>query len=178
VSKQTQPPVPIRIKLPLEADVASTLLKVIGLTYPRTVIGNDEHTHNHEREMVLLVDQRDRHRSPKARKRYQEVKDHAEGWGPHFLTELGPNAVGVTPHEVLIQLWVQLARQSFEMWPDAQNYLESTAYDPQTRIRYVFTVSKSDRQTPHALRTQAEATVAELRAEVAELKRQLEDRDA
>lgn len=163
-------PVAVRIKLPLEMDVASTIIKAVGLTYPRTMIGRDEHTLDYERELVLLIDQRDRHKSAKAKKRYEKVRDYADGWSPGALTELGPDGVSVSPHELLIASWVNMARESFAMFPDAPNYIESTAYDPETRERYVFCVSRSEGQTPHALRMKAEARVAELEVELARLK--------
>lgn len=168
--KRDKTPVELRIKLPLEMDVASTLLKVIGLTYPRTQIGRDDHKWDYERELVLLIDQRDRHKSPKAKRKYEKIRDYADGWSPGALTELGPDGVAASPHELLALSWVDMARKSFAMFPDAANYIENTVYDEETGQRYVFYVAKSKEQTPHELRQKAEARVAELEAELAELK--------
>ncbi len=166
-------PVVVRIELPLPMDIAATLIDIIGKTWPRTMIADDEH--KSERRLALHIDQRDRHKTAKKQQKYEEIKSYADGWVSN-LTELGPNSVGVSPHEILAKMWVDLARQTFTMWPDANNYVESTVYDDETHQRYVFWVAKSDRQTPHELRQQAEARVEELQAKVAELEEPLREK--
>src|SRR5580693_6883670 len=95
-SKQDDEPISIRIKLPLPTDVAGTLIKIIGLTYPRTQIADDKHVHAYERELVLQIDPRDRHKSAKAMEKYRKIRDNADGW-VGWLTELGPNSVSISP---------------------------------------------------------------------------------
>jgi hypothetical protein len=158
--------------LPLPLDVSSTLLKIIGLTYPGTLIADDGHDWKHERQLVLHIPHSERHRNAKGRKKYLAEKDERDAW-VGSLTELGPNSVGVSPHESLVKMWVDLARETMAMFPDAENYLETTAFDKATNDRYVFYVARSEKQTPHALRLKAEERVAELERRVQELEDEL-----
>ena len=52
------------------------------------------------------------------------------------------------------------------------NYVEMTLADPESDIEWVYTVQHRDGETPHELRDKAEKRVAELEAELAELKGQ------
>lgn len=165
-------PVEVRINLPLPFDIASTLIKVIGATWPGTLIKQGDSAWKTERQLILEIPDKERHKDAKKRKRYHAEKQFADAFDGQ-LTELGPDGVGLSPHQHLVALWVDLARQSFDMWPGASNYLESTASDKDTGERYVFWVAKSPSQTPHELRKRADARVAELEAEVARLKAQL-----
>lgn len=165
----------IKIDLPLPMDIAGTLMQVIGLTWPNTVIKQDEARFPSERALVMEVSDEDRHKSAKARKKYEKHKQHLSKWDSD-ITELTPNAVGVSPHEYLAKQWCAMARQTMEMFPDAHNYLESVVQDRDTRNRWVFYVARSEGQTPHALRKVAEKRVEELEAEVAQLKAQLEEK--
>lgn len=175
--KHDDEPVEVRIDLPLPTDVVSTIVKMFGLTYPRTMLTDDGHTWGHERCLVLKIDPRDRHKNAKAMKKYREIRDNADGW-IGWTTELGPNGVGIGPHEALTQSWVQMAKESFKIF-DAPNYLEQEAWDSEDNTHYVFYVAKAKDKTPHKLREEAdkraekaEARVAELEAELARLEEQ------
>jgi hypothetical protein len=170
--KPPEDPVVVKIELPLPMDIAGTLIDIIGKTWPHTMITDDEHRYPSERRLALQIDERDRHKSAKAKAKYQKIKQYADGW-VNDLCELGPNGVSVSPHEILMKLWADLARKTFDMFPDAPNYIESTVFDPETRARYVIYAAKSDRQTPHELRKKAEAEVERLKAQVAELEERL-----
>jgi hypothetical protein len=164
-------PIQIRIKLPLPADVVATIMKMFGLTYPRTQIADDGHAHAYERELVLQIDPRDRHKDAKAMKKYQKIRDNADGW-VGWLTEIGPNGIGLGPHEMLAKAWVSLAKESFNTL-HAPNYIESKVYDSEDKTEYVFWVAKARDRTPHELRQAAEARAEKAEARVAELEAQL-----
>lgn len=175
--KQAEEPVKIRIRLPLEADVASTLIKVIGRTYPRTMIGTPESNLWQDKEMVLLIDQRDRHKSAKSMKRYQEDRDYALA-NVGRLTELSPSNVAIAPEEALAEQWAVMAMEMFKAHPDATNYLEMTVFHKETRETFVFWCARSERQTPHALRQAAETRADAAETKVAELEVQLAEMQA
>lgn len=172
--QRDQEPVEVRIGLPLPADIAKTLIEVIGFTYPSTMIAKDPDSEYRPRSLVLHIDQGDRHKSPKARKKYDKLRSLADGWVGD-LTALGPDGVSMSPNEMLIAEWTFLARESFNMFPDADNYLETQVYDPEVNQSYVFTLRRRQGKTPHELRQEAEAQVAELETEVTQLKRQLKE---
>jgi hypothetical protein len=172
----------VKIDLPLPTDVAATLVKAIGLTYPNTMIADDKYSEmgwmNH-RQLVLHIAQRDRQQEAKTREEYEAVKEY-DGGGEGQITELTPNSVAISPHEELTNSWVFLAKETLKLFPDAKNYLETVARDRETGDKYVFYVARSEEQTPHALRRKAEEELAaerekskKLRAEVARLKRRL-----
>ena len=159
----------VRIDLPLPGDIVSTLIQVIGITYPNTVIKTDDRPDWDKRhQLVLEIDEADRHKTPKKRKKYEEAKQHASVKQVD-ITELTPNSVGVSPWEWLAKSWVAMAKDGMEMF-GADNYLETTLMDPEINQRYVFWVAKSKEQTPHALRQKAEQRIAVLEAEIAQLK--------
>jgi hypothetical protein len=180
--KYDDEPIAVRIDLPLPTDVVSTLIKIVGLTYPRTMISDDHHTwkddHHtwkHERQLVLKLDPRDRHKNAKAMREYRKLRDNADGW-VGWTTEVGPNGIGIGPHELLAKMWVEMARESLKKF-EAPNYIESKVYDPDDHTDYTFYVARSHEQTPHELRMEAEkraekaeTRVAELEAELAQLK--------
>jgi hypothetical protein len=112
--KHDDEPITVRIDLPLPTDVAGTIIKMFGLTYPHTMIADDEHTWRHERKLVLKIDPADRHNNAKAMKKYREIRDNADGW-IGWTTELGPNGVGMAPHEMLAKSWVDLAKKGFAL---------------------------------------------------------------
>jgi hypothetical protein len=163
-------PTEIRIELPLPNDIASTLIRIIGLTYPRTQIARNGESAFRPRQLVLVIDPKDRHRDAKARKKYEKKRaelDAYDGW----MTALGPDDVSIGAPEFLVKWWVDLARKTFEANPEAINYLESECYDTETRQNYIFWVARGrkDQNTPHALRQQAEARAEELERDVERL---------
>lgn len=163
-------PTEVRIELPLPNDIASTLIKIVGLTYPRTQIARDGDSALRPRQLVLVIDPKDRHKDAKARKKYEKKRaelDAYDGW----MTALGPDGVSVGAHEYLVKWWVDLARKTFEENPEAVNYLESECYDTETHQNYIFWVAKGrkDQNTPHVLRQQADARAEELERDVERL---------
>lgn len=171
MNKWDDEPIAVRIDLPIPTDVAGTIIKIIGLTYPRTLIADDGHTWKHERQLVLKIDPRDRHKSAKAMQKYRKIRDNANGW-VGWLTELGPNGVSIGPHEMLTKGWVYLAKETFKLM-DAPNYLETEVYDTEDKTHYVFYVAKAHDKTPHKLRQEADARAEKAEARVHELEAQL-----
>jgi hypothetical protein len=148
--------VEIRIGLPLPIDITGTLINIIGLTWPGTAVKNSHAKWRHEEQLVLEIPDADRHKSPKEAQRYAAVKQHLDAEADACITALGPAGVSVGVPEHLARVLVTLAKSWFEHYPDAENYLESTVYDPDSRQRFVFYVAKSKGQTPHELRLAAE----------------------
>lgn len=167
MAKKEEAPVEVRIELPLPTDIAQTLIKIIGLTYPGTMIADGRAEWQTDRRLVLQIPHKERHKSVKARKKYEEIKAYADGWVGQ-LADLGPHGVSMEPHEILVKHWCFLAQQSFSTSPIETNYLETEVYDKGERQWYVFYVAKGKTRTPHALRQDADKRVAELEAQLAE----------
>ncbi|SHY53698.1 hypothetical protein [Mycobacteroides abscessus] len=167
-------PAQIRIELPLPIDITGTLINIIGKTWPGTMIKDDGTDWRSERRLVLEIPDEQRHKSPKKAKKYAEVKQHLRAEVDALITELGPNGAGFGIPEYLADILVGMAKIWFTQEPDAKNYIETTVRDPETRHRYVFYVARSEKQTPHALRTQAETELDTVKAERDQYKRELD----
>ncbi|MCC3292521.1 hypothetical protein [Arthrobacter sp. zg-Y1110] len=73
------------------------------------------------------------------------------------VTSMGPAGVSVlTPADVAANL-LPVIEQAFEEFPEAENYLEMPVRDPKSGHRYLLTFCRSAGQTPHELRSIAEA---------------------
>lgn len=165
--------VDVRIELPLPMDITATLLQVIGLTWPGTMIKDGKGEWRSDSRLVLAIPESQRHKSPKKAEKYAKVKAHLDGWADTVLNDLGPSGVGFGLPEYVADLLIGMCRMQFEMFPDAENYTSSTVYDRENHQRYVVICARSDKQTPHALRRQAEAERDAARAEVERLTKQL-----
>lgn len=163
----------IRIELPLPFDIAATLLSVIGLTYPGAVIKDGSGQWRSENRLVLSIPETDRHRSPKKADKYAKVKAHLDANADAAITAVGPDGVSIGLPDYVSRLLVEMARAQFAQNPDALNYLETSVYDSQNHTRYVVICARSEQQTPHALRRQAEAERDALQAEVDRLRARL-----
>ena len=155
----------IRIGLPLPLDVAGTLLQLIGRAYPDCIIHQEGH-----REMVLSISDAQRI-DPDSIDTDGLPLQADEDLADAALTELGPQGVGMGWPEKLAAEFAGMAAGMLEAFPDAKNYLETqfTDRDDPTK-EYVLIVARSKGQTPHQLRQAAEARVAELEAENAQLR--------
>ena len=152
----------VRIGLPLPMDITGTLLNIIGLTWPGTVVKTGEGP-SYDRHMVLGIPNSQRHKSAKAAEKYTKRKQFLNADTESDLTNLDPSGVSFTWPEYLAKTWVNLARECWEKFPDAKNYLESTVLDRETKQEYVFYVARSKGQTPHALRDAAEKRLQAVR---------------
>ena len=173
-------PIEVRIQLPLPTDIAATLIQIVGTTWRRTQIADDGHNGLRPRELVLVIDPKDRFKTAKGKKKYEKAKRHLseEDLIIPWLTELGPNGASVSPHEFLVKWWVDLARRSFELM-DAPNYLETEVWDTDTRQNYIFHVARGskDGSTPHGLRMAAEKKLEEAQARITELEALLKEKE-
>lgn len=160
----------IKIELPLPIDITGTLINIVGLTWPGTVIKDDGTDWKNHRRLVLEVPDKDRHKKPKDAKKYAKVKSHLDGYADVDVTELGPNGAGFGMPEYLAAQYIAFAREAFKQAPEAKNYLETVLRDPETHNRFVFYVAKSEGQTPHALRQQAETERDKIAAELEAVK--------
>lgn len=153
----------IRIGLPLPMDITGTLLKVIGLTWPGAVIMNSDDP-RHDRHIVVGIPAAQRHRSAKAAGKYANRKEFLNANSDADITEMNAHGVAFNWPEWLAKSWVAMAKQCWEKFPDAKNYLQSEILDrDDTKQRYVFYVAKSEGQTPHALREAAEKRLQAVR---------------
>lgn len=166
-------PVEVSIALPLPIDITATLINIIGLTYPGAAFKEGRGGGYGGNRLVLSIPAQDRHKSAKKAEKYQRAKVHLDAETEAFISELRPDAVGSGLPEHLAQMFVAMAKTWFDAYPDAQNYLESMVYDRETRRSWVFTVARSQEQTPHELRRRAEAERDALAAEVQRLREQL-----
>lgn len=163
----------ICIELPLPMDITATLLNVIGLTYPGAVIKAADGPGHRDNGLVLAIPDKDRHRSAKKAQAYAKVKAHLEAEADTTVTALGPGGLSMGLPEYMSRLLVAMARAQFDQFPDAPHYLESSVYDRDNHAQYVVICARSQGQTPHALRKQAEAERDALVEEVARLRDRL-----
>jgi hypothetical protein len=163
----------IRIGLPLPMDITGTLLNVIGLTWPGAVIKGGDDMPTVPRHMVVGIPDKQRHKSVKAAEKYAKRKEFLDANADADITELDPSGVGFSWPQWLAAQWVAMARQCWEKFPDASNYLQSEILDKDTKQRYVFYVAKSKGQTPHQLRDAAEKRLQAVR-DICE-KREMDD---
>lgn len=168
--------VDVRIELPLPVDISVTLLRIIGLTWPGTMIKDGKGEWRSDSRLVVAIPKSERHKSPKKAEKYAKVKAHLDGWADTVLNDLGPSGAGFGLPEHMVELLIGMCRMQFEMYPDAENYTEAEVYDRENHTRYVVICARSEDQTPHALRRQAEAERDELRAEVERLRAALDGR--
>jgi hypothetical protein len=169
--------VDVRIELPLPMDLTGTLLQVIGMTWPGTMIKDGKGEWRSDSRLVLAIPNAERHKSPKKAEKYAKVKAHLDGWADTVLNDLGPSGVGFGLPMYVADLLIGMCQAQFEQCPDAENYFESTVYDRENHTRYVVICARSEGQTPHALRRQAEAERDDALAEVERLRAALDDRN-
>lgn len=160
--------VEVRIELPLPIDISATLISIIGLTWPGTLIKNGG-----PGSLLLEIPDAERHKNAKRAAEYAKVKKHLDAEADVDLTELDPNGAGFGLPEYLAAYYTTMARAVFAANPDAVNYLETVLPDPQSSTRYVFHVARSEGQTPHKLRMKAETELEQVRAERDQLRAQL-----
>lgn len=158
--------VDVRIELPLPLDVLSTLMQVIELTYPGTMIRGGKGEWRSENRLVLAIPTVERHKSAKKAEKYAKAKAHLDGHADATINQLSPGGVPVGLPAYVSRLLVAMCQAQFAAYPDAENYLESTVYDRENNTSYVIICARSEKQTPHALRMKAEAEVERLRAEL------------
>lgn len=171
MSDATEEFVDVRIELPLPMDITATLLRVIGLTWPGTLIKDGKGQWRSDSRLVLAIPKSERHKSPKKAEKYEKVKAHLDGWADTVLNDLGPSGAGFGLPEYVADLLIGMCRMQFELYPDAENYTEAEVYDRENHQRYVVICARSDEQTPHELRRQAEAGRDVALAETARLQR-------
>lgn len=153
----------IRIGLPLPLDVVSTLSRVMCAVYPTAVI---DPARGQGRELVVVIDEDAR--MPRVSKKALaaakvEIEDPAMEGSLASLDEGG--AMGVVLPEVVRE---QLAAICIAMLADAEapNYLEIPVTTADG-TRYAVAACRGIKQTPHALRMDAEEHLGEARDKLA-----------
>lgn len=174
----TDEAIDIRIELPLPIDITATLIQVIGLTWPGTMIKDGKGEWRSDNRLVLSIPDAERHKSPKKAEKYAKVKAHLDANTDAWINSLGPGGTSIGLPEYVSRLLIAMCQAQFEQFPDAENYIESKVYDTENHTHWVVICARSDEQTPHELRQQAEAERDELRAEVERLREQLGCADA
>lgn len=146
----------IQIQLPLPMDVAGTLMRIIGTSYPAALMEGNSGT------MTFLIPAKARPRKVSAK---ASKPDHVEDTQANLL-EIGPEGVSISTPEVLAAAALQIMKGSFEQYPDAKNYLEQRCYDRETNRGYVMTFQRVEGNTPHEMRQKAESKVARIEAAI------------
>lgn len=144
----------ISVKLPLPLDVAATITKLIGTAYPNAKMQFAEAPADH---MNIIIDLEDR----------IDDEDDLESVLEKFEKEpIDPSVgestytkYGVEPPQWLVNAIGAVAAEYLE---DAENYKQTSFHLVHNGQEMVMTVARSEEQTPHALRTAAEARVQKL----------------
>lgn len=149
--------VELRIELPLPIDITGTLINIIGLTWPGAMIKNGASGSGwrSDNRLVLEIPDEQRHKSPKKAEKYAKRKSQLDADTEATINKLGPNAVSMGLPEHLASIFLAMAKTWLEAYPDAKNYMETKIYDRETYKSWVFTVARSEKQTPHQLRQDA-----------------------
>jgi len=157
----------ITIALPLPMPVYGTLVKLVGAAYPDARMGGGER----EDALVFYI--------PKSAVAKRVSKAAAKPIKPDEATDgvevirTSPKGLGLSITRDLAEHYVIAARETFAENPGAVNYVEHTVIDAQTHQRYVLTFSRSEHQTPHALRMVAERNAELARASAAAFEERL-----
>jgi hypothetical protein len=144
----------VQIALPLPMDVASTVMRLIGMAYPEALM------EGHDRSMTFLIPEGARPRKGSKNKAKPEQRDDVDS----ELLELGPDGISITTPGVLAAAALDIMRTSFEQFPDAKNYLEQRCYDRETHKAYVMTFQRAEGNTPHEMRQRAEDKLKRIEA--------------
>lgn len=158
VSAALKPKVEIRIAGPLPADVMVTLTKLIGAAWPDAAMVNSSGS-----AAVFLVEPVQGLDLDEGKLR--EALTPAGPGSPLAINSVGPEGICAAAPIDVAQALVPVIKAAFEEFPDAENYLEFGFTDPVSRDRYVLLFCRSARQTPHALRLQAEAKLLSARSD-------------
>lgn len=146
----------IKIHLPLPMDVAGTLMRIIGTSYPEALMEGNSGT------MTFLIPERSRPRKvPKTKAKPDQREDLDSE-----LLEIGPDGISISTPEVLAAAALQIMKASFQQFPDAKNYLEQRCYDRETHKGYAMTFQRVEGNTPHEMRQKAEAKLARVDAAI------------
>lgn len=161
----------IRIELPLPLDITATLISIVGLTWPHAVIKDGGKGRPHyENRLVLSIPQQDRHKTIKKAAKYVGRKHYLNANADSVINSFGPGDASVGLPEYLSSILLSMAKGWVALYPEAENYIETKVYDKEERTTWVLTVARDTERTPHELRKKAEARIAELEAELAQLK--------
>jgi len=156
----------VTIHTPCPLDVYGTVLRVIGETYPESVV-----TSRYGTGVIVIPDDA----------RPQPVTDaDAEPASPFSLLALDEGGITVGFPELALHMLTEPVRALLDEHPEADNYVEFAVEDPDGAHRYAVLICRSARQTPHELRTRAEARAreAEARAHDAETRARAADERA
>jgi hypothetical protein len=156
--------VEIRIGLPLPMDVVTTLTRALSVLYPN---GAFDQAKSAGGELVAVIPEEDRlsrDATKKALRASKSPTDDPESEGQlHELDEAG--TVGLELPEVakaqLAEICVAMLSTS-----DAPNYMEIPVRTADG-TQYAVAACRGMKQTPHALRMEAEQALAEARAKLA-----------
>lgn len=141
-------PTRVEVKLPLPADVAGTIMKLIGTAYPTARMETAF------QGMVFLID--DDARPVEVEEFTPDARE-----GDTQITELGGDTFGFSS-ETLAAAMLEVVEGALDGTPGAVNYIEQKLWSRATNKQYVMTFQRAEGKTPHELRTAADAEVAHL----------------
>lgn len=148
--------VDIRIRTPLPGSVMLTLGKLMDAAWPGTQLVDGE-----SGEVTFRINKAGQRtvtdEDAVAALRVEPEEEDLD------ISRLGPGGISVANPVGLAIILLENMKASFGENPEEANYLETTVRDPETGARYVLIFAKSAAQTPHELRTLAEANLARAR---------------
>lgn len=146
-------PTRVTVNLPLPADMAGTIMKLIGTAYPTARLETGFHT------MVFLIDQ-----DARPVEVAEFSPDHVEG--DVQITGLDKSTFSFSS-ESLAAAMLEVVEGTLDGTPGAVNYIEQKLYSRATGKQYVMTFQREDGKTPHELRQTADDDAAHLRNVIA-----------
>jgi hypothetical protein len=164
--------VPVILAGAMPMDVAGTMMTLIGSAWPTAVIDTTgRHLPPYTRDgLVMLIDPRQRARKVSKKAAREIQQEHARGEGEEaarFLRLKDGTLTMTAPEELMLHLG-DVAHVICQ-GAAGDNYIEwevrAQPVDAPEQT-YVLSIARSKGQTPHALRTRAEAELDALRARV------------
>jgi hypothetical protein len=161
---------PITIQGGLPLDVASTLMRLIGLAYPGAQLVSAPGG-----AMRIEIPDADRGIDPGLLERAAELKVAADEYTKDALVRMSEDgSVTVGVPAFFGSMLVPMVEALFDANPDAENYLETQMHSQTVPGRtWVVIAARSPAQTPHALRLAAQARAETAEAEAARLRAEL-----
>ena len=158
----------IEVGLPLPVDVVATITRVFGTVWKDAVI---DLTGQHGRGLVIKIPHDSRCRTKAAAKKIRAAKTYLESEIEAQVRGFDKDGSLRADATAYIGRTIgAAARAAFEDNDLAVNYLEMQVSDPVTGKRYVITAAKSAPQLPAALHSEAKQRIAELEAELTQLR--------
>lgn len=156
----------LRIEGPLPIDIVSNLTQALAAVYPNTTTGASARPYGETRVTYTITAHDRENPQPPGITDPTGLTPAQEGMD---LLAMSASGTAWTMPEWIGRMVIPMFRSTLEMFPEAENYLEQQFTVEDDPIPWVALILRPEGKTPHELRRVAEARVAELERQLAEL---------